>query len=321
VKQFRSDITQSGLTIYDSLASAEQLFIPNKELEEILNEYLVGKCFDQPLRTRSKLVKTAVCVALGYPIPKSFKKVQPRFPGQDLDTYVQKSNNLQIWNEEISPSRRYALIRLDENDLVTRVRVVNGAHLANLDTTGTLTQKFQAKSRSPIVDSKLISACDTANVKKLIESTRSILPIETIFNRLSRLIGTKLRNPGNDQERNRGAELHRKVVEQLGMSQYSDSGQFPDVPEQLLEVKLQTSPTIDLGLVSPDGQGCIEAISGVRHSDVRYAIFYAYLEGDSVVIENIVLSTGEDFFKFFQRFEGKVVNSKIQIPLPSNFFS
>jgi hypothetical protein len=321
MKQYTTEISQSGLTIYDSLASAEHLFVPNKDLEDILNKHLVGMCFNQPLRTRSKLVKSAVCDALGYPIPSSFRKVQPRFPGQDLDTYVQKSNNLQIWNEEIAPFRRYALIRLNEKDLVTRVRIVNGEHLATLDTTGTLTQKFQAKGRAPITSSKLVSSCDTANAKKQIKSSKSMLPIETIFHRLSQMIGTKLRNPGNDQERNRGAELHRKVVEQLGMKEYSDSGQFPDVPEQLLEVKLQTSPTIDLGLVSPDGKGSIDGISGIRHCDVRYAVFYAYLEENSVVIENVILTTGEDFFKFFQRFEGKVVNAKLQIPLPSNFFT
>ena len=37
----------------------------------------------------------------------------------------------------------------------------------------------------------------------------------------------------------------------LGYSRYEDKGQFPDIRHQLLEVKLQTSPTIDLGLVLP----------------------------------------------------------------------
>lgn len=98
-----------------------------------------------PLRTRSKVVKTAVCEALGYPVPSSFKKTQPRFFGQQLDTYAQKALNLQIWNEELSPTRRYAIIQVLEDDSVGKVRVVNGQQLAILDKTGTITTKYQAR--------------------------------------------------------------------------------------------------------------------------------------------------------------------------------
>ncbi len=90
------------------------------------------------------MVKESVCRALGYPVPASFKKTQPRFVGQMLDTYARKSNNLQVWNEELSPSRRYEILRVDEADQIARVKVVNGEDLAQLDITGTLTQKYQA---------------------------------------------------------------------------------------------------------------------------------------------------------------------------------
>src|SRR5205807_8410871 len=126
-----SAIRASGLTIYDSLQQRLDLFLNDEELERTLNRGLHGLVLDQPLRTRSKVVKSRVCEALGYPIPKSFKKSQPRFPGQNFDTYVQKSNNLQIWNEEVSPSRRYVLIRVDENDKVTKIRVVTGQIIAD----------------------------------------------------------------------------------------------------------------------------------------------------------------------------------------------
>jgi hypothetical protein len=101
---------------------------------------------------------------------------------------------------------------------------------------------------------------------------------------------------------------------------YHDSGQFPDVPDQLLEVKFQTSPTIDLGLVSPDSREPLADQASHRHCDVRYAVFYGRVAGSKVQIDHLVVSTGEDFFKFFRRFEGKVVNKKIQIPLPKDFF-
>jgi len=89
-------ISRSRLSIYDSLQDHPSLFIPNDVLEALLNSGLKGLVLDQSLRTRSKVLKSKVCSVLGYPVPKSFTKVQPRFPGQNFDTYIQKSNNLQI---------------------------------------------------------------------------------------------------------------------------------------------------------------------------------------------------------------------------------
>ena len=78
-------ITASRLSIYQSLQNWPHLFIPTPALEAILNEKLQGLDLNQPIRTRSKVLKTAVCKALGYPVPSSFQKTQPRFPGQNFD--------------------------------------------------------------------------------------------------------------------------------------------------------------------------------------------------------------------------------------------
>lgn len=316
-------IRQSGVSIYHAQDAHTELFIPNGDLERLLNDSLVGERLNQPLRTRSKVVKTLVCKALGYPVPSSFKKTQPRFPGQNFDTYVQKANNLQIWNEEVSPSRRYVLVRLDGDDFVTRVRVVGGEVIAELDTTGTLTQKFQARSQSPVNASNLVSSQDTDVIVNLLRDPSrfpSLLPVDEVFEKLRSLVGTRIRNLGLDQERNRGGELHRAVSQCLGVPVHTDSGQFPDVVDQLLEVKLQTSPTIDLGLVCPDGTGPVSDIPDIRHCDVRYSVFYGTVVGDDVHLDHVVVSSGKDFFNFFQRFGGKVLNKKLQIPLPSDFF-
>jgi len=104
------------------------------------------------------------------------------------------------------------------------------------------------------------------------------------------------------------------------MTQKEDLGTCPDVLEQLLEVKLQTSPTIDLGLMSPDDEAPLDAVVCAKHSDVRYAVFYGSTDGVNVQLEHLVMCAGRDFFRRFQRFEGKVVNAKLQIPLPSDFF-
>jgi hypothetical protein len=110
----------------------------------------------------------------------------------------------------------------------------------------------------------------------------------------------------------------------LGYSSYADDGRFPDVRQQLLEVKLQTSPTIDLGLVTPDSTAPLDIPTinniQVRHCDVRYALFYAEIDRGQVAITNVYLTSGENFFSRFPKFGGKVLNKKLQIPLPSDFF-
>jgi len=332
-------LSKSGKTIYDSLLETSEYFLPGADLESILQDGLMGFDLNYALRTRSKVLKSKICEILGYPVPTSFRKSKPRFPGQDFDTYIQKSNNLQIWNEAIVPTRRYVIIRLNDSSHVTGVRVVTGEILARLDTTGTLTKKYQAKSREPVTASVLVSQSDAYNVhdaiaaipnrtmkleqdggRELVLDFSRFEPVDALYRRLLKLVGKRLSDPGLDQERNRGAALHKAVCEALGMSEYCDTGSFPDVMEQLLEIKLQTAPTIDLGLVSPDDGTSLDFLPRVRHCDVRYAVFYGEVVGIEVRLDYLVLTRGADFFSFFQRFEGKVVNAKLQIPLPRDFF-
>ena len=151
-----------------------------------------------------------------------------------------------------------------------------------------------------------------------------LLPIAEVFSRLTPLLGMTFADSGYDQERNRGAELHRLVCQYLGYRHYHDDGRHPDVRHQLLEVKLQTSPTIDLGLVSPNSGEALDVphLEGeqVRHCDVRYALFYASTDGDNVILTHLFATAGEHFFTRFPQFQGNVLNNKIQIPLPSDFF-
>src|SRR5438552_2314309 len=115
-------ISASGLTIYDCLPDDPDLYFSLQALEERLQEKLAGVKLAGPSRTRSKLAKQAVAAALGYPVPETFARTRPRFTGQNLDVYVQKSANLQIWNDELAATRRYAVICLDADDRVSAVR-------------------------------------------------------------------------------------------------------------------------------------------------------------------------------------------------------
>jgi hypothetical protein len=339
--QYMENIRRSGRTIYDPINRGDEaLWVPTPTLERLLGHGLKGfSVRGLPLRTRSKVVKERVCIALGYPTPASFRKTQPRFPGQDFDTYIQKSNNLQIWNEELSPTRRYALIQVGDDDTIERVKVVTGDTLAFLDTTGTLTQKYQA-SASFKGGSELCTAMDTENLGHLVSPTKpgeildaspvdapragGILPIAEVFHRVSTLVGTRVPVVGKDQERSRGAFLHQRICQTLGFSEYREDGQFPDIRNQLVEVKLQTSPTIDLGLVRPDSEAELDlpTIGGIsiRHRDVRYVVFGGMPSGHEIVLNSVVVSTGERFLQRFPIFGGRVLNKKLQIPLPENFF-
>lgn len=336
-------ISKSGIGIYDVLPPDDPRFLSVDELEYLLRKGLCGLVLNYPIRTRAKVAKAAVCAALGYPQPLAFQKTRPRFPGQDLDIYVQKANNLQIWNEEISPRRRFGLIRVDRSDTVVAVRVLLGEAIAKFDRTGTLTSKYQAsrRDRPHNTASKKVSPADTETFQALLEpqlqvdkrSLRTLTPtappvrgavlsLEALWSRLHTLVGRNIEDPGRDQERNRGIGLQKAVCKVIGLAEYCDKGQFPDIRCQALEVKLQTAPTIDLGLVSPDScQAADDSVPGLRHCDMRYAVFYGeQLQPSNVHITALVLSTGTDFFGEFRRFGGKVLNRKLQIPLPSDLF-
>lgn len=255
--------------------------------------------------------------------------------------YVQKADNLQVWNEEISPTRRYAIVRPDLSERVAAIRVVTGETLAVLDRTGALTSKYQARRRREQTGSKLVSSRDTGNFRKVLKPRSAVsrsqlrrlapsapptpglvLNIASVYRRLLKLLGTSIHDPGLAQERLRGELLQRLASGALGLGEYVNRGQWPDILCQAVEVKLQTSPTIDLGLVPPASDAPAQEVhSDIRHRDIRYTVFYARrVSSEDIRIEELVVSTGQDFFDEFQRFEGRIRNTKLQIPLPAGFF-
>lgn len=334
---YAQNIYNSGLSIYDTISPANQaLFVPIHALEMLIAEGLVGiSLHGLPLRTRSKVVKEKICEALGYPVPSSFRKTQPRFPGQNFDVYTQKSLNVQIWNEEVDSSRRYVFLRVDDEDVITSVRVITGDILAQFDRTGRLTTKYQATMNS--YDDSYLFSDDSHKVKSWISGRRAslqnvnpnsyptpnqLLPIQEVFDRLLPIVGLNINYINSLQERNRGAELHEIICEYLGYSIFEDDGTYPDIANQLLEVKLQTSPTIDLGLHSPEDGAAIVTIGDTTFcsEDVRYVIFDGSVRGPYIHLDRLYLVSGCDFTRHFPLFRGRGQNAKIQLPLPSNFF-
>lgn len=341
-RTYVDNIRKSGLDMYAPIEVGDpSLWIPARELGKLLTNALVGHAFaGMPNRTRSKAVKAAVCEAMGYPACNRFRRTRPQFPGQHLDVHSQKCSNLQIYNQEIDPVRRYAIILLSPQFSVTGVRVLTGEELVFLDKTGTLTRKYQARLVRGENESELIVDNDTDTLVRLTSqydgtsefaisptahpSVGQLMPIRIVYEKVRQLVGTTLDDAGCDQERSRGGELHRFICATLGYEHHRDDGTFPDIRHQLVEVKLQTAPTIDLGLVTPDSTAPLDmpriADTQVRHCDVRYVVFYGERDGSQVRLTNTYVSTGSAFFSRFVRFGGLVVNAKLQIPLPRSFF-
>ena len=332
---------RSGIDIYEALIPGRSdLFFPDYELEALISDRLLGVELSGPIRSRSKLAKTLVAAALGYDAPASFKKTVPRFPGQDLDIHVQTSDNLQIWNQDVSPERRYVLLRPQGDGIVQAVRVVRGQRLAQWDTTGTLTSKYQARRSTGALGSRAVSTIDTQPFIRqfspgpvTLESLASlgssqtpapglVLSITELYDRLCGLIGSRLEAVGDEQDRKRGELLQKSVCSHLGLRSHENYGQWPDIVCQALEVKLQTSPTIDLGLVLPSDTSAAYALGeGIRHCDARYLVAYGTLGQDrGTKITEIVVTTGADFFREFEQFGGLVQNRKRQIKLPRELF-
>lgn len=338
-KEKKENISSSGLTIYDSLTPDNKNFwLNDKELQFLLKSYLIGKSYEgQANKTRSKSIKQDICKAMGYPVPKSFKRTHPRFICQNFDPHTQQSDNLQIWNEKISPTRRYCIIGLDQTNTVINVVVISGSTLQNFDTTGTLTTKYQANLIDNKLPSSLLSATDTSNIIKCFgpytklntknpadyPSYSNLMSIQNIFDQLKQLEGKVFKITGN--VRQDGDILQNITYKQLGYTIYKENGQLPDLMNQLLEIKRQTSRTIDLGLFKPNSQEelNIPPINGYvpRICDLRYAIFYCNIKDKTMKIDKVFLSTGEQFFDYFHLFGGNVQNKKIQIHLNRDFWS
>lgn len=333
-----TNIKNSKLTIYDKVSTSDAaLYIPTNELQRILNESLSGLSLSGlALRTRSKVVKIKICEALGYPIPKSFVKTQPRFPGQNFDVYTQKSLNVQIWNEEVESERRYVFIRATEDDVIRCVKIITGEQLATYDNTGTLTHKYQATMASR-QKNVLFSAHDTEKIDTWITSCpdtlkevdpnskpkqNQLLRIASVYSKLLPMVGKTIDYLDAVQERNRGAELHKMICKHLGYSTYKDNGTYPDLVNQLIEIKLQTSPTIDLGLHSPEDGAEVVSATGITFNseDIRYVIFDGKVQDDKILLNHLYVVSGKDFIEYFPLFKGKGTNSKLQLPLPINFF-
>ena len=132
----------------------------------------------------------------------------------------------------------------------------------------------------------------------------------------TKLIGVKI---DSDSTKNRGQQLERMVLELLNYDIKGDDmlyGAYPDIPNQLLEIKIQDTQTVDLGKFSPQFEEVVNEVLNITTKDIRYLI--ALTNSDTERIEGIVLCPGE---KLGETFTYVSDNSyKCQRSIPMSFF-
>lgn len=131
-----------------------------------------------------------------------------------------------------------------------------------------------------------------------------------------KLIGLKLNAAST---KNRGQALERMVLDLLGYDQIENAilyGGFPDIPNQLLEVKVQDAQTVDLGRFSPEKEETLIEEFNITTFDVRYLI--ALTNPQTQIIEGVILAPGEKLGELFSYVSNE--SYKCQRSIPMAFF-
>ena len=163
-----------------------------------------------------------------------------------------------------------------------------------------------------------ILACDDEIINEEVsikDEPNKVLPIEIIEERIKdKLVGGKLDISLSTKQR--GQQLERMVAYQLGYRDLQDGleGGYPDIKNQMLEVKVQDSPTIDLGRYSPQFEEQINENFTTR--TIRYLI--ALTNAEDGAIDGLIICPGEELGKYFTYVAEK--SFKCQRSIPMSFF-
>ncbi len=288
-----------------------------------------------------------------YEIVPPKKKGIPKIVREFIDTYIVtsgKSYNLQVWNR--IPSSQTLLIKYESgeslkcddvrfiltkitNDKISSIIIVTPKYIVDkFGVFGKPTIKHQllisSKIRNEIYDGKdkIMFFKDSNKLSYLIRhdfeppktnmveeaQSNEILAIGLIKTMVAeKLIGFKL---AADSTKNRGQSLERKVLELLGYPTSNSDllyGAFPDIPNQLLEVKVQDTQTVDLGKFSPEKEEVIIEDLNITTFDIRYLI--ALTNPETEIIEGIILSPGEKLGEVFSYVSDQSYKCQRSIPM------
>jgi hypothetical protein len=289
-----------------------------------------------------------------YEIVPEKKKGVPKMLLLLLDSYIVTSGdsyNLQVWNRipnsdnvlvqypngETIACRdiRYVFVKVDvTHQIIESVIIMTDEDIeANFGVFGVPTIKHQLivadTKRKDIIEGRLvIQSKDSSRMQRLCKTeyvaptkalseidVNDLLSISILKERLQSLKGQTL---AAADTKTRGQLLERTAANLIGYSP-TDSlvGGYPDIPNQLLEIKVQDSPTIDLGAHSPMLGEIIVKGNRITTKDVRYLI--ALTNSENGVIEDIILTAGRELGKYFTYVPTK--SYKCQRSIPMDFFT
>lgn len=288
-----------------------------------------------------------------YEIVPPKQKGVPSFLREYIDTYIVttgSSYNLQVWNRNpnnasvqvdlkngetlLASDVRFVLGKINTDNCIESIIIMTPEYIENrFGKFGKPTVKQQLiisnKKRDDIIrngsmviaDSNLpgeLLSCadetisDNVSIK---DDPNKVLPIEVIDERITdKLIGEKLDISLSTKQR--GQQLERMVAYQLGYRTMQNGleGGYPDIRNQMLEVKVQDSPTIDLGKYSPQFDEQINDNFTTR--TIRYLIALTNaMDGE---IDGLIMCPGEELGKHFTYVAEK--SFKCQRSIPMSFF-
>jgi len=312
---------------------------------------LVASTIEQsPLPVAAEKDEYEIMPPKGKGIPKITREFIDTYIVTSGTTY-----NLQVWNR-IPASKtlliklegdsslkcndvRFVFVRIDiERSIIDSVIILTPEYIeSNFGKFGKPTIKHQllisSKIRKDIYKSeeKILFYPDSKKLSYLLKhnfeppsdnmvndpSAQEIFSLQMIKERVAKvLIGEKL---GSGATKNRGQALERRVLDLLGYINNNKEqlyGGFPDIRNQLLEVKVQDSPTVDLGKFSPEFEEVVLDDLNITTYDVRYLI--ALTNPITEIIEGVILSPGEKLGEVFSYVSDK--SYKCQRSIPIRFF-
>lgn len=284
------------------------------------------------------------------------KKGVPKILLEYVDTYIITSGttyNLQVWNRNPSSTSvqieytdgstlqshevRFVLVKIDiiQNKIETIV-VLTPEYIVNkFGKFGKPTIKSQliisSKFRQNILNStdKILfypdELGDNNNFNNLAKfsihdepTIDSLLPMNSIKKIISDEIIAQKIPPSSTK--NRGQLLESMFAKALGYKlneNESLAGGYPDIRNQALEIKLQDSPTVDLGKYSPEFEELIPKCAGFTTQTMRYCIILT--NPKTYIVEGAILSIGSKLGLNFTYIADKSYKSQRSIPM--SFFN
>ena len=265
-----------------------------------------------------------------------------------------KKYNLQVWNripasESVqvqysdggvlsAKDVRYVFVPVDpRTELIQSVVILSPDYIqATFGSFGKPTKKHQLiipssvrqgiLSQEPPVflrsDTNRVSAMVTSSYVKPTSSIHDppeagmILGNELVSEMLSQHLLGLIIPPG--ATKNRGQTLEKIVAQLLGYTVADEllAGGYPDIMNQLLEVKIQDSATVDLGLYSPQFEEMLPKVPTVTTRDVRYLI--ALMDSDASRIAGLIICSGDALGQHFTYVTDE--SYKCQRSIPMEFF-